>query len=112
MLMLKDKFDNIKQPFVISKTPHNNAWIIFSFSPKHEKNFTIILNTNVDEITSIKTKVKHITPPISIIEEIDEFMLSAKFAFCIEIIVLFLVLLDFIPLYSKPFIKEPITWLK
>ncbi len=71
--------DSIIQPFVISKIPEKIAVITSWFMPKYEKTDTILTKIKLPVITSISTKVKQITPPISSIEEIDDVTLSEKF---------------------------------
>lgn len=80
-LNLRGMVDSIKHPLVISKKPEKMADIMFLFILPSDNKFIRELNKKLDFITSIKTKVKQITPPINIIEEIDEFMLSEKSIF-------------------------------
>lgn len=68
--------ENIKQPLVISPIPHKKAENIFSFIPILLSLWIMNENIGLDIITSIKTKVKQITPPINRIDEIEELMLS------------------------------------
>lgn len=63
-------------PLVISKNPEKIAHKTSLFMPKLDKKRIICKNTMLDVITSITTKVKQITPPISSILETDCITLS------------------------------------
>ena len=70
------------QPFVISNNPENMAFIMFSLIPVFENKNAMPLKIKLDDKTSIKTKEKQITPPISIMDEIEEVMLSENDSDC------------------------------
>ncbi len=98
-----------KHPFVISPKPQKMAVNIFSFIPTFARTLVIKENAGLEITTSIKTKVKQITPPIKRIEEIEADMLSEKLMlFFVMAELVFLSLKPFIFLYNNPLMSEPI----
>lgn len=111
-LNVNGMLENNNEPFVISPRPHRNADITLLLIPGEDITLTNPLNKKVEEITSIKTNEKQTTPPISIIDDIEDVILSEKETFLKEIFVtIFLLSSSLILLYINPLSKEPKTWL-
>lgn len=80
---LKGTVDNIKQPLVISPIPQIMLAKIFLSMPSFAMTEINIENNLLVVITSRSTKVKQITPPISIMELTDDTTLAEKSKFAL-----------------------------